>query len=371
MTAERDMAGFVIPFTIGAALASAFQQADIHTSIHMTGATFLAAASCLSVLSYGIRNQLKTSILLTTIVLSGICCGILCGELGSSHFRLPVPGNGPVFRIAQNFGQNMKAVLADIPFADGRTNAIATALITGDRSWLTSEDIEIFRKSGASHILALSGMHLGIIYGLLKALFAGFGGSQSARRLKSCLNILVCGFYTLSTGSGPSIVRAFIFIALTETAHLSGRRTNLKCTLFAALLIQLILTPQDITNVGFQLSYAAMAGIAFIFPWLKNFWPEAGKGWTGKVLKRVWDSAALSIACQITTAPIAFVYFGTFPEYFLLTNLLSVPIIGITIPAILFTSLLSCCGICPELFVKVTESLMNTLIQSLSVISSL
>lgn len=371
MTAERDIAGFVIPFTLGIALATTIQQVDIHTSTHIYSASFLIAAACLIALAHNIHNKLDTKLIWSIVITSGLCCGILCGEIDSPHFCTPVTGEGTIYGIAQNFGQNMKSLLAEISFADNSSNALATALITGDRSSLASGDIDIFRRSGASHILALSGMHLGIIYGLLKIIFTGFGNSPSARRIKSCLCILTCGFYTLSTGAGPSIVRAFIFITLAEVAHLSSRRTCLKGTLLTGLLIQLMLTPSDIKSIGFQLSYAAIAGIAFIFPWLKNFWPDADNGLTGKALKWIWNSAALSIACQITTAPIAYAYFGTFPKYFLITNLVAVPIVGLIIPAILLTSLLTCCGICPEFLVKVTEGLIDTLVHSLIVISSL
>ena len=154
---------------------------------------------------------------------------------------------------------------------------------------------------------------------------------------------------------------------------ISGRRTSLKGVFFTSLLIQLILSPEDITNVGFLLSYAAIAGIAFIYPRLRDFWPQDTRntGWTGKALKWIWNSAALSIACQITTAPIAYAVFGTFPKYFLITNLVAVPMIGMIIPAILFVLALSICGITPGFFGHAAEWLIDTLIYCLTVISSL
>ena len=371
MTVERDIAGFVLPFTLGTALALSFQHANIHAIPHISSTAFLITATCLATLLCRRILRLNSVAIWATIIISGFCCGILCCGMTHPYFIVHICDEGPIFRAAQNFGQSIKHILAEIQFADNRTNALATALITGDRSSLTSEDINIFRSSGASHILALSGMHLGIIYGILKIILSGIGNSLSARRSKSCIIILICGFYTLSTGAGPSIVRALIFIILAETANLSGRRTNLKGTLLTALLIQLFLTPGDIADVGFQLSYAAMAGIAFIFPWLKNLWPQEKTGVSEKILKWIWSSAALSIACQITTAPIAFVYFGTFPKYFLITNLLAIPLVGIIIPTLVLTATLGFCGTCPEILVQITEILTKTLIHALTIISSL
>ena len=199
------------------------------------------------------------------------------------------------------------------------------------------------------------------------------GGSPAAKRIKSCLNIIICGFYTLSTGAAPSIVRAFLFISIAEVATLSNRKSSLKTTLFSALLIQLIITPEEITNVGFQLSYAAITGIAFIDPKLQKMWPyeKKSKGLIIKALRWIWNCSALSIACQITTAPIAYAYFGTFPKYFLITNILAIPLIGLIIPLILLTLILSSWGICPDFVTLATEKLINGLVYSLEVISSL
>lgn len=369
MIEERDIAVFVLPFALGSAISLALRQVTFHTSIHLQGITLCLVAICLTALLHRLHKGLNSKILWTTVILAALCCGILCGQSVTSVFPDAEHAFGPVRR----FSEFIKDALAEIQFENPRTNAVATALITGDKSGLNIETTDAFRKSGASHILALSGMHLGIIYGLLKLLFMGLGNSPAARRMKSCLNILICGFYTLSTGAGPSISRAFLFITLAEIAMISGRRTSLKGVFFTSLLIQLILSPEDITNVGFLLSYAAIAGIAFIYPRLRDFWPQDTRntGWTGKALKWIWNSAALSIACQITTAPIAYAVFGTFPKYFLITNLVAVPMIGMIIPAILFVLALSICGITPGFFGHAAEWFVDALIYCLTVISSL
>jgi competence protein ComEC len=133
------------------------------------------------------------------------------------------------------------------------------------------------------------------------------------------------------------------------------------------MIIQLTICPSDISNIGFQLSYAAIAGIAWIHPFLKDIWPEDSE----PILKRIWNSASISISCQLTTGPLAWFYFRTFPQYFILTNLIALPLTGMIIPAALLTSILSAMGICPNLLIQGTELLVNALCSSLEIIASM
>jgi competence protein ComEC len=107
-----------------------------------------------------------------------------------------------------------------------------------------------------------------------------------------------------------------------------------------------------------------MLGIAYIFPYLKGMWRNNWKG-----LKWIWNSAALSISCQITTGPLAYLYFGTFPQHFLLTNLLALPLATVIIPAGLLSAVLSMAGMCPDFVSKGTEWMIQTLLETLRIIS--
>ena len=140
-----------------------------------------------------------------------------------------------------------------------------------------------------------------------------------------------------------------------------------------ALILQLTLFPLSAKSVGFQLSYAAMSGIAFILPGLKSFW--RGSIYDDRpfirCIRRIWNACAMSISCQITTAPLAYLYFGTFPKHFLLTNLMALPLTGLVIPAIITTVVLESLGICPHFAVRLTEALISTLIYILDVIAGM
>ena len=364
MNVARDIAGFALPFTVGVFItvyagASFCFDAFLASSISLT----LILLSTCTLLAMG-----KDSPVLILAAIAGIGCGILSGITGIS-LGLDLPTSG-IERLAIRFGLRMQEAIDSIAFESSQTNALIKALLTGERTSLDSDIKNAFRASGASHILALSGLHLGMIYLIFSKVTGILGNSTSIRKIRSVTTICLCGFYTLATGAGASIVRAFIFILLRETARLTNRSQNLIQILFAALIIQLAISPMSARGIGFQLSYAAIAGIAVIYPWLKGFWPDDGNIIV-RPLKWLWDSAALSISCQLTTGPLAYLYFGTIPKYFMLTNLLALPITGILIPAALLTLCLSWAGWCPGIVIQATEMMANLLIKSLSVIATM
>ena len=105
----------------------------------------------------------------------------------------------------------------------------------------------------------------------------------------------------------------------------------------------------------------------FIFPWLRDLWPAGKNG----PLRWVWNSAAMSIACQITTGPLAWLWFGTFPKYFLLTNLIALPMTGVIISSAILATFLNAYGSCPEFIIQTTERLTFILRECLDIIASL
>ena len=201
----------------------------------------------------------------------------------------------------------------------------------------------------------------------------GLGNSKPSQAIRSFTLVSICGFYMLATGAGASIVRAFIFIVIGECIRLSGRQSTLKNTMMTALIIHLAIMPSAIKEVGFQLSYAAIFGIAFIFPWMQGFWPgdRHEDGMFARCTRWIWDSAAMSISCQITTAPLAYMYFGTFPTQFILTNLIALPLTGMIIPCSLATLTASMLGWHPQILLDITEWMISLLCGSLDLLSTM
>lgn len=224
----------------------------------------------------------------------------------------------PDYAYFNRAGKTLTQAIESIPFQDSNSNALTLALLKGDRTGLARQTIADFRNAGAAHMLALSGMHLGIIYLILSRLLFFLGNTPPARKTRYILITLLTLFYTLMCGAGASLVRAWLFILLNSLSKILDRPQPPGQIFCVALLLHLIARPESICEVGFQLSYLAMAGIVFI-------WPEM-RTWMGS---RIWDALALSISCQMFTAPLTLLYFGTFPKYFLITNLVAAPLMSI------------------------------------------
>ena len=366
MRVEREIAGFAFPFAVGvtAAVIMGASPCTISTTYHtiVSGSILLSS----TLLLYSFRNRWNDIIILGLIALAALSCGAMTG-LSATEMRISgILSESRITISANEAVKVVKSLIDMIPFENQATGEIIKALLTGSREDITEDISQAFRDSGASHILALSGLHLGIIYAIIVKTLTFAGNSPSMRRAKSILTIFICGFYTLATGAGASITRAFLFIAINEIGKMTGRLTSLKTVLGAALLIHLTFDPDAVSEVGFQLSYAAIFGIAYIFPWLRRLWKNDWR-W----LKWIWESLAVSISCQVTTGPLAYWYFGTFPQYFLLTNLIAVPLAGLIIPASLLVTALTALGVCPQFLTETTEWMVTILTQSLEIIATM
>ena len=239
-------------------------------------------------------------------------------------------------------------ILDRIPFEGEHSGGIIKALLTGRRDGLPRETVSAFRASGASHILALSGLHLGVIYACIRGVLAVFGNSPASRLLRGSVTIGLCGLYALATGASPSIVRAFLFICINETGRaMSGRAHSPLGTFCLALTLQLTIRPDMIASAGFQMSYLAMLGITVLFPRLEAWYPGSGRA---DPVRSVWKSVAMSLSCQLFTAPVAWIRFHSFPAYFLLTNLIALPLSElIIVTAVAAAALEATCGCPPAL----------------------
>lgn len=310
-------------------------------------------------------RRLPEKSVLPLIFISFLLLGVLCGMTPAP---LPGPGNA-LQRLALRSAERLRALIGRVPFPHPGTAPLLQALLTGDRSGLPQAIVKAFRDSGASHLLALSGLHMGILYLLFDKLTVPLGSSPPARRCRSVLMMAAAGWFTLMTGAGPSVTRAFLYIAIGETLRLSGRPRDPVRVLSLALLVQLTIHPQAIRSVGFQLSYLAMAGIVFLYPTLRAWYPEGRHRLNP--LRSIWQTAALSISCQVFTAPLVWLRWGNFPPYFLLTNLLAVPLVTILMGIGVTTLLLYALGCCPALLITITDGLGRLCVWVLEVISGL
>ncbi|MBQ7194570.1 MAG: ComEC/Rec2 family competence protein [Bacteroidales bacterium] len=305
----------------------------------------------------------------------GFLLGISCALL---HSMLPsLDLEGWLERLAAGCCSRLKNLIASLDLAHSESAALLTALLTGDRSGLSRELVQTFRTGGASHILALSGLHLGIICIVISKSLSLLGRSPAARYVRAFTTVGLCWFYCLMTGAGPSLVRALLFVCIGELAGLNARRrVNGVRTLLCALMIQLAIRPESALQAGFQLSYLATTGIALCFPVLRNLFPVLRnlfpvlRGlYAARPLKRVWDMAALTLSCQIFTAPWCYVLFRTLPRHFLLTNLIAIPLTTLAVGTGVIALTLSAIGLCPHFLVLTLDALLNALLSAMAIIA--
>lgn len=346
-----------IPFTAGTMVAALMPPGG--------GETYLLMALCGSAIVAVLCSRIclpgerKAELLVTFFILGMV--GYASAALAISVRETP--------QWAESALEKFCALLDSIDFGDSATGPLVKALLTGRKNGLDSSVVDSFRESGASHVLALSGLHLGVLYGILKKVLSVLGNSRTASVIRSILVIAASAFYMVMTGASPSIVRAFLFITAGEISRqLPGRRRshlNIFCT---ALTVQLCINPLIISSVGFQLSYLAMLGILTLFPELSSWYPEPA-GYDP--VRKIWKSLSLSISCQAFTAPLVWYKFHSFPTYFLLTNLIALPLVEALIVCALATAAMSAAGWCPETVKGLTDFLGRTLVSSLETISCL
>lgn len=289
-------------------------------------------------------------------------CGILTGIVGKCNFGST---RQPEFILQSSLA--LKNAILNLPIQDKNAKGLILALLCADKQELSTEVQDVFRGSGASHLLALSGLHLGILAEMMRKILSPLGNSISIKIIKSTLIISCSGFYTLVCGANPSLVRALLFITFSNINILlpSRKAPAINC-LLVSCLIQLSISPLAIKSISFQLSYLACTGIILLYRPLVNWYPVS-KGFSF----RIWKSLAMSISCQLFTAPLVACKFNVLPKYFLLTNLFAIPICEALIYLSVLTITTSALGICPGALINITQKCALLLIDLLGKIATI
>lgn len=356
MAAAGDIVWISIPFTAGVATAALVPTGPVRCGIMCAAC---ATVPILFAILCGKGPRKAAACMLF------YCLGVLC--LLGHETASAAPASAPVWISAAM--DRLCAHIDSIGFEGEQTAALVKALLTGRRESLARDTVQLFRASGGAHILALSGLHLGVLYGLMTRLLAFMGNSRTAGILRSVAIVLASGCYTALTGASASIVRAFLFISINETLrHCPGRRRDALGVFFSALMIQLVFCPPVIRSLGFQLSYLAMLGIFTIYPLMEGWYPES---FSFDLPRKIWKSAALSLSCQTLTAPLVWFKFRTFPKFFLMTNLIAMPLSELLMISSVACILGSVAGICPDIMKSPVDFLARTLIFCLETISTM
>ena len=214
---------------------------------------------------------------------------------------------------------------------DSDAYAVLAAMTLGDKSALTKELKDTYSATGASHVLALSGLHLSIVYGLLTLLLAG-----RWRKAGQLLTLVAVWAFVLLTGMSVSVLRAAVMLTTMSILSLRGRKGMSLGSLSLAAIILLCANPYVLFDVGFQLSFLAVLAILLLIP-LADSMVSAQWLQRHRLMKWLWGLLMVSVAAQIGTAPLVAYHFGRLPVYFLLTNLVAIPsvmlILGLSVVA--------------------------------------
>lgn len=214
--------------------------------------------------------------------------------------------------------------------------AVAASLVLGYREAISEDLLQAYRSAGVMHILCVSGMHVGILFMVLQFLLGFLDKYKNGPLIKMIIILLHIWAFAFITGLSPSVNRAAVMFTFMSIGKNINRKINIYNTLASSALLILLINPFQIYELGFQLSYAAVIGIAALYKPIYAFWIPYNK-----ILDKIWQIAAVSIAAQLVTMPFTIYYFHQFPNYFLLSNILIIsfiaPIIYLAFAVLIFS----------------------------------
>lgn len=250
--------------------------------------------------------------------------------------RLDIKTSFNILRFSNNIREKLITVLQNQKIGT-REQGVAAALIFGKKDLLDPDVATGFASAGVMHILSVSGLHVGIIYMVVGFLLKIFHSkSRKQKIVNACIIILSTWAYALITGMSPAVLRAATMFTFMTLGNLSNRYVHSINSITASAFLILIINPLLLKNIGFQLSYLAVVGIVFINPPINKLWKPQNR-----ILKYFWSLIAVSIAAQLATSPISMYYFHQFPTYFILSNIIAVPLSGVVIYSALLTLVVS------------------------------
>lgn len=210
--------------------------------------------------------------------------------------------------------------------ADAQSYAVVAAMTLGDKTALTRDLKEVYSITGASHVLALSGLHLGVIYAILSLLFA----RRRWELIGQVIIVVAIWSYVLMVGMSPSVLRAATMFSIYAVVSLLRRDRVSLNVLSLTAVVMLCVDPLCLWDVGAQMSFLAVLGIlVFYSPIYHSLGDKRLQN--SRVLRWFWSMISVSVASQLGVAPLIIYYFGRFSCYFLLTNLIAVPLSTIII----------------------------------------
>ena len=223
---------------------------------------------------------------------------------------------------------------------DSSGYALTAAITLGQKSSLRGTTKQHFAASGASHLLAVSGLHVGIIFMAISLLFRPFKRYKDVQKWGQIIVILLLWMYAFLCGLPPSIIRAVTMFSIGALGIITGQQNYSINNVCFTAFIMLLYNPNYLLDMGFQLSFSAVIGI-LLYVESRRSQVKSQRKITNRLLTWVKDMCGISLVAQLATLPLILYYFGTFPTYFLLTNLVMIPLGTLLVYACLLLFILS------------------------------
>ena len=237
-------------------------------------------------------------------------------------------GGSPSFSI-RRAADNCRRSLLDVYrkfHIRGDEFGVLAALTLGYTDDLQPDIRASYSATGVVHILSVSGMHVGVVYVVMAFLLGFMSKTQQQKVFKALFIMLFLWGYAFLSGLSAAVIRATLMFSFIAIATCFERKSQLYNTIFMSMLVMLLVNPSYLYDVGFQLSYAAVLSIIFFKPIVDKIYSP-----TNKVTRFVWTMFSVSVAAQVGTTPFTLYYFQQFPNYFLLTNFIAIPLSSLII----------------------------------------
>lgn len=243
------------------------------------------------------------------------------GYLKKEQWKKTGSNNGnPVISLALSWRNSLLEIFRRNGL-QGKEFAVAAALLLGYVDEIDTDLMHDYSVTGAMHILSVSGMHVGVIFIFLQKILGFLNKRRREILLKSFISIMLIWLYALITGLSPAVLRAAAMITLVIISSFIRRNTQILNILGVSFFFLLLWDPNLLFDLGFQLSYVAVAGIVILYKPIYDIFIT--ENW---LLEKIWSVMAVSIAAQLSTLPLCLYFFHQFPNFFLLTNLVVVPV---------------------------------------------
>jgi len=242
---------------------------------------------------------------------------------------------------------------------------VALALILGQQQDISADIIQDYQYSGATHILSVSGLHVGFIMIFINFILKPIPNTRKGSFIKLISILISLTAFAVISGLSPSVLRSVVMFSFLATGTHLRRTGSIYHTLLVSILLILLFEPYFLFDVGFQLSYLALFFIVWLQPLLKNIWTPKHK-----IQTTVWNALTVSFAAQIGTLPLCLYYFHQFPGLFFVTNIVIIPILSFIMIAGIIVMIWAIFISPPLLIIEIFEKSIYLLNKTIHIVAS-